>query len=147
MRWYHCSHSSKSDEDQAICSVPASPTKPTLKILHRVRPVPGITVDTVGFAFPSIGFAYVSFERVTELMPYVMSPCGRLLGLVAAHEIGHLLLQTGGHSPVGIMHFPLSRNELGLADPNLLFTAPQAREMQESIRKSLDQPPGVSSGH
>jgi len=134
--WYDCSRAGKSNEDQAICSAPASPTKPTLKILRRFRLEPGITVETAGFAIPSIGFAYVSFERVTELMPYVKSPCGQLLGLVAAHEIGHLLLQTGGHSHVGIMHSPLSRKELGLADQNSLFTAQQASEMRESIWKN-----------
>ncbi|MBZ5594862.1 MAG: hypothetical protein LAP39_21665 [Acidobacteriia bacterium] len=136
----------KSNEDQAICSATASPTKPTLKILRRFRLEPGITVETAGFAIPSAGFAYISFERVNALMPYIVSPCGQLLGLVAAHEIGHLLLQMRGHSPVGIMHFPLSGKELGLADRNSLFTAQQAREMRESIGKSLDQPPHVASG-
>jgi hypothetical protein len=63
------------------------------------------------------------------------------LGLVVAHEIGHLLLQTHGHWPVGIMHFPWSLKEFGLANANLLvFTETQAHAMRERTLSSMRWP-------
>jgi hypothetical protein len=78
-------------------------------------------------------------------MPYIAAPLSSVLGLVVAHEIGHLLLQMGGHSPVGIMHFPWSPKELGLANHNfLVFTAKEASAMRERMRRSiLDQRPSI----
>jgi hypothetical protein len=78
-------------------------------------------------------------------MPYIAAPRSSVLGLVVAHEIGHLLLQMRGHSPVGIMHFPWSPKELGLANHNfLVFTAKEASAMRERMRRSiLDQRPSI----
>jgi hypothetical protein len=130
--WFHCGRSGETIKDQGVCSEPAVPAKPLLRILSRCRPEPGVTGETVGFAIPSASIANISFDRVAELMPYVAASRGHVLGLVVAHEIGHLLLQTEGHWPVGIMHFPWSLRELGLANANLLvFTATQAHAMRE----------------
>jgi hypothetical protein len=58
-----------------------------------------------------------------------------LLGTVAAHELGHLLLGSHAHSSIGIMtpHWEpetLRRMNMG----GLLFTREQASRMQERIR-------------
>jgi hypothetical protein len=78
-------------------------------------------------------------------MPYIAGPRSFVLGLVMAHEIGHLLLQMRGHSPDGIMHFPWSPKELGLANHNfLVFTTKEACAMRERMRNSiLDQSPST----
>jgi hypothetical protein len=59
---------------------------------------------------------------------------GRLLGVVAAHELGHLLLGSRAHSRVGIME-PIWEQEsvrkLGMG--LLLFTPDQARFMRRRI--------------
>ena len=140
--WFDCGRTDKSIKDQAICSEPADPTKPVLRILSRFRPEPGVIGETIGFANISASIANISLDRASELMPYIAGPRSTVLGLVVAHEIGHLLLQMRGHSPVGIMHFPWSPKELGLANHNfLVFTAKEARAMRERMRSSiLDQP-------
>jgi len=128
--WFHCGHADKSIKDQAMCSEPAGPAKPVLRILSCFRPEPGVIAETVGFANISASIANISFDGVSELMPYIAAPRSSVLGLVIAHEIGHLLIQTRGHSPLGIMHFPWSPKEMGLANHNLLiFTAEQIRAM------------------
>jgi hypothetical protein len=141
--WVHCGRSDKSIKDQALCSEPADQAKPILRILSRFRPEPGVTGETVGFANIAGSIANISLDRASELMPYIAGPRSYVLGLVVAHEIGHLLLQTRGHSPVGIMHFPWSPKQLGLANRNfLVFTAKEAGAMRERIRSSiLDQLP------
>jgi len=135
--WFDCDHTEKSFKERATCSEPADPAKPVLRIMSHFRPEPGVMGETVGFAILSAGLANVAFDRVAELMPYVAAPRGRLLGLVIAHELGHLLLQARGHSPTGIMHFPWSPKELGLAKDNLLFTAKQARAIREHMRSTM----------
>jgi hypothetical protein len=136
--WFHCGGSGESIGDQGVCSEPPAPAKLVLRILSRFRPEPGVKGETVGFAIPSASIANISFDRVAELMPYVAGSRGRVLGLVVSHEIGHLLLQTHGHWPVGIMHFPWSLKELGLANANLLvFTETQAHAMRERTLSSI----------
>jgi len=136
--WFHCGRTNKSIKDQAICSEPADPAMPVLRILSRFRPEPGVIGETVGFANISASIANISFDRVSELMPYIAAPRSSVLGLVVAHEIGHLLLKMSGHSPIGIMHFPWSPKELGLANHNFLaFTAKEARAMRDRMGSSI----------
>ncbi len=62
----------------------------------------------------------------------------RILGLVIAHEIGHLLLATTSYALGGIMHFPWSAAQLGLAAQGLLsFTPRQAKKMRAQVRKQM----------
>jgi hypothetical protein len=62
----------------------------------------------------------------------------RILGLVIAHEIGHLLLATRSHALGGIMHFPWSAPQLGLAAQGALsFTPRQAKKMRAQVRKQM----------
>jgi len=61
--------------------------------------------------------------------------CGDLLGVIVAHEVGHLLLGAGSHSDYGLMAGRWRRAELELAaQGRLLFTADQAQR----IRRRLD---------
>jgi hypothetical protein len=67
---------------------------------------------------------------------------GELLGLVMAHEIGHLLLRSKAHSTEGIMQGELSTN-LGHRRRRLLvFTRKQAAAMQDEVRRRM----GVANG-
>src|SRR5215467_13630853 len=60
---------------------------------------------------------------------------GVILGHLAAHELGHLLLGVGSHSPHGIMHVPWRLKELDVIVQGLLvFTPQQAESMRTNIR-------------
>ena|SRR5215471_9429423 len=60
---------------------------------------------------------------------------GVILGHLAAHELGHLLLGAGSHSARGIMHVPWRHKELDVIEQGLMvFTPQQAESMRTDIR-------------
>jgi hypothetical protein len=78
--------------------------------------------------------AYVFYDRVQPLARKHQMREASLLGVVIAHEIGHLLLPYGSHSPSGLMQGEWDDRQFLLARARLLrFTAQQA----ELIRAHL----------
>ena len=75
-----------------------------LHIEHRART---LEIDIYGIAFlDEVGLgAYcdVFYDRIAELRHRGRASEATILGIVAAHELGHLLLGSHAHSPVGIM--------------------------------------------
>jgi hypothetical protein len=75
-----------------------------LHIGHRART---LEIDIYGIAFlDEVGLgAYcdVFYDRIAELHHRGRASEATILGIVAAHELGHLLLGSHAHSPVGIM--------------------------------------------
>ena len=64
-------------------------------------------------------------------------PADVTLGLVMAHELGHMLIGSDGHEPAGLMRAQMSRSEM--LDPIsklLLFEEPQLNLMRRNIRLS-----------
>jgi hypothetical protein len=58
-----------------------------------------------------------------------------ILGHLAAHELGHLLLGAGSHSSTGIMHVPWHLKELDIIAQGLMVFRPQeAERMRTNIR-------------
>jgi len=63
---------------------------------------------------------------------------GVLLGHLAAHELGHLLLGAGSHSSRGIMHVPWRVKELEIIAQGLMtFTPSEAKRMLMNIRARI----------
>jgi len=59
---------------------------------------------------------------------------GLVLGVVVAHELGHLLLGAGAHSPGGIMQAGWHPREIDKAlQGHLLFTHSQCRQIREQV--------------
>ena len=58
--------------------------------------------DVMGQGAPSVGRAYIYYDRVVAFRPVPPRDIPSTLGDVLAHELGHLILPPG-HSPVGIM--------------------------------------------
>ena len=58
--------------------------------------------DVMGQGAPSVGRAYIYYDRVVAFRPVPTRDIPSTLGDVMAHELGHLILPPG-HSPVGIM--------------------------------------------
>jgi hypothetical protein len=80
------------------------------------------------------GTAYVFFDQIVGLSSAQRADTGLVLGTVAAHEIGHLLLRRRGHAVEGLMHAPWSaadwqRFALGL----LLFSSRESETMRTII--------------
>jgi hypothetical protein len=134
LRWVSCTGHSEAVECHE------GPARGQL-VLHIV-PTGKITSDSAyGEAFLADDgagkYADIFFDRVAAAHREVDSDVSRLLGAVAAHEIGHLLLGLHSHSWVGIMApmwdtKSLQQIEMG----ELFFTREQRLRMKKRMRGS-----------
>jgi hypothetical protein len=99
----------------------------------------GVIPDSIiGFAAADRGvggrIAYVIYDRVRDLAGGTLDDM-RVMGIVMAHEIGHLLLTDHSHSDGGLMRGSWQPSEFRSARPaDLHFSELQAVE----IRRTLD---------
>jgi len=86
-------------------------------------------------------FAYISMPRVKQFASEEEIPPSMLLGIVLAHEIGHLLLGTGPHLPAELMAAGITRTALTRAREGLLLFGPsesvRLRWAVEAVTKQL----------
>ena len=66
-----------------------------------------VTDQTLGLAAPTLDdggvVAYALFDRICRVADMSAADPANVLGLVIAHELAHLLLPYGSHSPIGLM--------------------------------------------
>jgi hypothetical protein len=84
------------------------PVKPHEVALRVVRSTPGSAKESLGFSVidtsQGAGWLGTIYEdRVRALAAYAGVDEGELLGRAMAHEIGHMLIGTTGHSSIGLM--------------------------------------------
>lgn len=140
IQWLECPLAPRDIDRFPACQVSPGPTKLALRILsqamaERIRPAE----DSFGFAlYPEDR----SFATVANVFAHDAEQlAGRrgmrleaILGHLAAHEICHLLLGSGSHSPTGIMHVPWRLPELkSIAEGRMMFTAADAEKMRTSV--------------
>ena len=131
--WVDCP--SAFPEAGRICHNALSPRAFVIRIVPRTTR----STDAVfGEAFlPESGVgksADLFFDRVESVKYDSNVNPARLLGAVAAHELGHLLLGTHAHTPFGIMAPRWQGNELRLIGMGVLgFNSDQAARMRSRI--------------
>ncbi len=101
--------------------------------------------DVMGLAPASVespgSLAYVFYDRVADLARANAAPATDFLGLVIAHEMGHLLLPVGSHSAEGLMRGRWHAAELRRQQPERLqFTREQAEQIRGRLRGAGDAP-------
>lgn len=100
-----------------------------LRIAHRSRT---LKTDIYGIAFldefGSGAYCDVFYDRIAELHHRGRASEATILGIVAAHELGHLLLGSHAHSPVGIMRPQLQEKDFWV--PELGTTTFSHRQTQ-----------------
>ena len=80
------------------------------------------------------GIAWVRAGEVSAVARSWSLPVGLLLGHVEAHEIGHLLLGQGSHSPTGIMRAHWTWDDVALVVAGkLLFNRDQCRLLHAQV--------------
>jgi hypothetical protein len=93
----------------------------------------------LGFALsspePPFGtVAGIIYDRVQKLVGTRESLRAKVLGCVLAHEIGHLLLNGGGHAASGLMKAHWMKKEMVLIEQRVFqFLPAQAREMVQGL--------------
>jgi hypothetical protein len=133
--WVNCSNRSALVDD-ACHHVPGS----NQFVLHIVPGGKTSTDLVFGLSFldeDGAGkYSDVFFDRIEDAGRDFGANPSRLLGAVAAHELGHLLLGSHAHSGIGIMTPQWEKATLRRMNRgSLLFTPEQASRMQARIRR------------
>ncbi|MGH9257795.1 MAG: hypothetical protein ACRD3C_24820 [Vicinamibacterales bacterium] len=106
----------------------------------------GVMSDRAGFtargdAAEGGRVAYVLYDRIDMLAEPNEWNQARMLAVVMAHEIGHLLLPYDAHSPHGLMRADWSIADLQLAQRTLsLFTATQSNLLRSRVLALRGEP-------
>ena len=98
----------------------------------------GVAEHTLGVAAVTLlsggKIAYLLFERIRHVALSSGGEAADILGLVIAHEMGHLLLPYGSHSENGLMRPSWRPEDFTLGSPQPAFTQAQADGIRELLR-------------
>lgn len=130
-----CSHQYA---DTPVCRGPMTPTQLLLRIIPGTR----AKARALGLAMTSgtTGtYADLYWTQVRDMAGVDPELRGRLLGAVAAHEIGHLLIGTATHARTGIMKEDWGPHDLAKITnhKSFGFLSDECRSMRENVRKRL----------
>jgi hypothetical protein len=146
--WRNCDPNLTDIDHDVNCTQKASPTNLVLKILPDIAVTPGFTHDTtMGFAIGA--FATVSFRQARKEAALMGTTADEILGLSAAHEIGHLLSQS--HSDRGVMRPSWNREDFGVSQQGAFkFTPQQAKQIRAEVStrngiQQADAPHGMAA--
>ena len=144
--WLDCSLTSEGKYQMSDCEESAPASSLALSL------VPGPPATIAQFGSKTLGVAALSekgtpaaagvfYDQVQKLARGDAASTAMILGHAMAHELGHLLLGTNSHSPVGLMRAQWSRRDLQLASAgDLGFTEGQAALIRdETVRRSRQQ--------
>jgi hypothetical protein len=102
---------------------------------------PDVVGSTPGSRTERGRIAYVFYDRLLTIAAASRQDDGDSLGVVIAHEIGHLLLPYGSHSDTGLMRGLWSAREFRRVDfRRLAFTPSQARDIRQRVSGTFSAP-------
>jgi hypothetical protein len=82
--------------------------------------------------------AYILSDRVSNVAAASATDPADVLGMIIAHELGHLLLPSGAHSETGLMRPLWQVLDFRAVDPQLLrFTPAQANAVRRRLSQTL----------
>lgn len=141
--WWNCYPATTDIHFHANCTPPMGPLNLVLRIFPDFAVVQGHTDGKImGVAVGNL--ASISFRLVREKAAAVRRAPSQLLGLVIAHELGHLLLGPDSHSKTGIMRSRWDREDFQ-GDPlvSFAFTPDQAQRIHTEVTKRVQEHAGV----
>jgi hypothetical protein len=107
-------------------------------VLHIEHQTRTLETDIYGVAFldedGSGAYCDVFYDRIAELHHRGRASETTILGIVAAHELGHLLLGSHAHSPIGIMRPQLQAKDFWVPE---LGTTTFSRQQTQRISDRL----------
>lgn len=134
-KWLNCPLPADGPEDPAECRTAEFPAYLQLRIARRSRNLSEITFGISYLSADGSGcYANLFYERIEEMHKRSRVNLASLLGDVAAHEIGHLLLGTNSHAENGIMRARWESEELGsIGTGTLFFSEAESRQMRSKL--------------
>lgn len=127
------------DEDPSLypkCPAILDATQLSLRIFARTA----IKVDVGGEAFVAARIANIFWNRVEEQAQGLHVAAPRFLAHTVAHELGHLLLGSNSHSPVGIMTARWDAPTVTrISQEGLYFHSQQSELMRSAMSKRKAQ--------
>jgi len=155
VEWLNCQAVSEvtvAADKSRSCGEAIFPEHLQLRIVKRSV---GLSPKVMGISFLSEDGsgcqADVFYERIEGLQRESNASLASILGDVASHEIGHLLLGTNSHASRGIMRAVWGRDELAsVTQRGLIFSEKESAQMRArlgSAETRKKDAPLVSSGH
>jgi hypothetical protein len=143
--WINCSAHLAADKD--ACRMSSDRKQFVVHIIPK-----GTTSKDSVFGEAFIGedgtgkYADIFFDRILAMHTQCGIETSQLLGAVAAHELGHLLLGVHAHSWMGLMAPVWQKESLQHVNMgDLLFTREQAVRLQLRIRESDTRPANLKA--
>jgi hypothetical protein len=138
VEWVNCQRASEETSDtekSKSCGEVVYPEHLALRIVKRSV---GLSPNVMGISFLSEDGsgcqADLFYERMEGLRQKSEASMASILGHVASHEIGHLLLGTNSHAPHGIMRGVWGKEELiSLTQRALVFSEKESARMRERL--------------
>jgi len=140
--WVVCPLTSAELAQYPACLQPADAPRFDMNILPRFMATQLSQPDTT-LGFTSLtregvraSDASIFLDRIKEEVERTHGSLTGILGDAMAHELGHILLRTSGHSVEGIMRAKWTPEDFRLASHGqLLFTPQQAELMRSEVRE------------
>ncbi len=139
VQWIDCRRAANA----SVCGALAAPDRIFLAIVGEDNRYP-IGENVLGRSLPGDGrghgvYARAFYRHIQAKAKQERVDAAQLLGLVVAHELGHLLLGPKAHSPDGIMRANWSRRDMELgAKGQLRFTDRQAPRIRTEVQSRID---------
>lgn len=145
--WLNCRLPATSEEASRACREVAFPTHLHLRIVPTSA---GLKREAMGISFQGqdgIGcLADLFYEPMEDLERSDGTNLASLLGHVAAHELGHLLLGTSSHAAAGIMQARWTADELTSKHlARMVFLDQESQKMKQRLLGAR-QVPGDGTG-
>ena len=137
LAWVNC-YSKLSDSEREHCRLVPGMSQFVLRVIPKGKASSDLVFGQAFLGESGTGkYADIFFDRIQAARDEYGTSVPRLLGAVAAHELGHLLLGFQAHSWTGIMT-PVWESEClrRMSMGNLLFTPDQAARMQSRLGQS-----------
>lgn len=139
VHWLNCRIPAVSEEASRACRQATFPEHLHLRI---VRKSLGLKAEAMGTSFQADDgsgcYADLFYEPMQQLHQTDGTDIASLLGHVAAHEIGHLLLGANSHSAAGIMHAHWTAQELASTKVGgLAFQHKESQRMKARLMTAM----------
>jgi hypothetical protein len=141
LRWLNCPllpsvpEKPQSPTELNECSTADFPRHLQLRIARRSLNLNEFTMGISYLSADGTGcYANLFYKRVLQIHETSQLSLATILGHGLAHEVGHLLLGTNSHSPLGLMRAVWQTADLASASKGrLLFSTLESREMRNKL--------------